>query len=143
MSGRSKVLTGRDRRIIAQSLRHNPTLSAFANRRDSWSERKLVSLWTVKDTQKHMGYDCERPSRGPMIGGDNKIRRVQFTKQHLSEEVDWTKAVFADELQVTLHRNTIEIWRKRGSPQKASVPSQSPRVSMWSAFSSPQGVCSQ
>ena len=76
--GKPKVLSERNRGIIAQSLRHDPTLSASQIVEILGQNGKLVSLWTVKDTQKHMGYDCERPSRGPMIGGDNKIRRVHF-----------------------------------------------------------------
>ena len=99
--GKPKVLSERNRGIIAQSLRHDPTLSASQIVEILGQNGKLVSLWTVKDTIKDMGYACKRPPRGQMISGDYKIRRGQFAEQHFNEEVDWTKVVFADESQVT------------------------------------------
>lgn len=134
-AGRPPLLSQREGRLIAQALRRDPTLSARQLVAMLAEKGKKVSDWTVRDYMKRKGYVCSRPQRGPMIPDVNKVRRVDWCTQMQRQGMDWQTVVFADECQVQMHRNTLKLWRKRSSPQKAPVPAQSPRVSIWSAMS--------
>lgn len=136
-AGRPQKLGEREARIIAQNLRRDPSLSAGQLVGILAERGTRVSDWTVKQFLKARGYQYSRPPRGPMISADNKIRRVQWCLQRQEEpRLRWDTVIFADESQVQVHRNTLKLWRKTDSPSKAPIPTQSPRVGMWSAFSS-------
>ena len=140
VSGRPKVIDETDRRRIAQWLRFNKHLSAseIATRLRAYGT--YASERVVRDELKSMGYVCSRPPRGPMIKAEHKANRVQWCLQQEQDQMNWNKVVFSDECQICLHRNTLKIWRERDSPVKTPVPSQSPRVGVWSAFSAKRSV---
>ena len=136
VSGRPRLLDETDRRRIAQWFCHHPHLSAseISARLRPWGTN--ASEKVVRNELKNMGYRCAWPPRGPMIKDEHKHRRVQWCLEQEEANVNWDTVVFSDECKIALHRNTLKVLRKRDSRRKRPIPSHSPRVGVWSAFSS-------
>lgn len=114
-SGRPKKLSVRDVTKICREVRTNPFSSAvkIAEGLSNDSETK-VSSSTVRRVLNSHGLHGRVPRKKPFVSPQNKKKRLQFAKLHVSKPQDhWNRTIFTDESKFELFRTKKKqkVWR--------------------------------
>lgn len=143
-TGRPKITTDRDNKMIARMSISDPRKTAVAITKEFNTNRSSkVHVSTVRRRLNDAGLYARRPSRKPHISAKNRKARVEFAKKHLSWGVkEWSKVLWSDESKFNLFSSDgIQYVRRpigKRSDRKYMVPTVKHgggSVMVWGCFS--------
>jgi transposase len=143
-SGRPKITTPREDKLIARECRIFPTKSAAVLKAQfEISHQIFCSLSTVKRRLRENNLFGRRPSKKPMISRKNRKARLAFAKEHLNwDEKKWSKVLWSDESKFNMFGSDGIRWIRRPIGQRNNIRYQLPTVKhgggnvmVWGCFS--------
>ena len=94
-SGRPKLFTDRDERLILRRVRDNPQISAVEV---SSNMRVNAHPESVRRVLKRANYNGRVARNKPYVSNTNRKKRIVFAKNHVHESFDfWENVIFTDE----------------------------------------------
>lgn len=129
-TGRPKILTPREERIIINKVKLNPKVNAPTIAADiGTSENKKVSPETIRNVLRRANYHGRVARRKPWISKINQKKRLEFANAHLQKSNDFWKCVlFSDESKFNIFGSDgrAYVWRQPNT--EFDVKNTSPTV---------------
>ena len=131
-----KKVTNKELGIIKETLEKDFTTSAREVKRILEDNGSVLSLTTVKKAISAAGYSASKPRYCQMIRDTNKVKRVDFCNDLISNDDKFEDAIFSDECSIQLHDNKTVAYRKKDSwaPPKCR-PKHPLKIHLWGAIS--------
>lgn len=118
-SGRPKVFTSQEERIIVRKVKANPKKSAPKIQSEIEREvGKSCNPETIRRVLHNAGYHGRIIRKKPFISQVNRQKRVNFAKEHINQsESFWNTVIFSDETKINIHGSDgrDKVWRKANS----------------------------
>lgn len=115
-TGRPKVLTARESRLIEKSVRKNPFISSVELSNDLASCSGIcVTPRTIRNYLHKLGYKGRSARKKPYISETNRAKRLQFAYEYINKPLEfWKKVIFTDESKFCLFGSdgNKSVWRK-------------------------------
>lgn len=144
-SGRPKIISEREKRVIIRKVKKNPRLSAPILTAELREESgKNISPQTVRRVLKEAGYNGRVAIKKPYISETNRKKRLTFAKHMISKEESWwSDVIFVDESKFNISGSDGRhmVWRTPSTalnPKnlRATVKHGGGNVMVWSCISS-------
>lgn len=116
-TGRRRILSPRDERILVSAVRKNPRMNANDLVKMMAEAGKSVSLSTVKRVLHQHGLKGHSARRKPFLQQKHKQARLQFANEHRGKDLNfWRHVLWSDETKIELfgHNQQRYVWRKKG-----------------------------
>lgn len=115
-SGRPRIFSTREKRVIINKVKKNPKISAPQIARDvAFTSQKTFSVQTVRNVLHEGSYYGRAARKKPFISEINRRKRLDFAKSHvdLSEEF-WNTVIFSDESKFNIFGSDGRryVWRR-------------------------------
>lgn len=139
-SGRPKVTTPNDDRIISRIVKKSPKASSVGVLVRLPPNMRHVSTRTIRRRLFDTGLKSYRPAKKPNLSAKNIADRLRFCKKYQSwTATDWEAVMFSDEATCTQFYSYCRHIRrppKRRYDQKYVIPvvKQAPKVMVWGAM---------
>lgn len=115
-SGRPKVLSNRDVRMLLKNVKKNPKKSAPTLAIELAScTRKTIHPENVRRILRSNGYHGRTPRRKPLISKCNEQKRLEFAKTYEHKDFEfWKQVLFTDESKFNIYESDGrgKVWRK-------------------------------
>lgn len=121
-SGRPTLLNEMSRRSIVRKIKENPKISAPKIANEIQRELSIsVCDETIRNVLRKNGYHGRVPRRKPLISERNRIKRIQFARDHKNKDNSfWDQVMFTDESKYNIFGcdGKGKIWRKSNEEMK-------------------------
>ncbi|KAK2946102.1 putative Transposable element Tc1 transposase [Blattamonas nauphoetae] len=123
-SGRPRVTSARQNRLLVRTIRKDPTLQTDDVARSiSGGEDELVSERTVRRRAAEAGMFHRVMRKSPCLTERQKHQRLEFVEAHLDwTDVEWGKVRFSDESSVQCGCNHGQKWVWRQEKEEWDEP---------------------
>lgn len=147
-TGRPKLLTERDNRLIMRKVKEDPKISApkLQIYLEQYAKKK-VSLQTIRRCIHNHGFFGRIARKKPWVSNKNRKMRLDFASNYILKEEDyWSDVIFCDESKFNLFGSDgrPRVWRKVNEALKCenlrpTVKHGGGSVMVWGCISS-EGV---
>lgn len=143
-SGRPKVTTERDDKILVRMSKRDPRKTAVELNETIQKEHAVkCSVSTTKRRLCKAGLFGRRPAKKPLISVKNRKARLKFAKDHLNwTSKEWSKVLWSDESKFMVFESDGIKYVRRPEGQRFNPKYQLPTVKhgggsvmVWGAFS--------
>ncbi|CAG2206429.1 unnamed protein product [Mytilus edulis] len=130
-----KVTDG-DISTVRSALAEQCTMTATDVRRELVSKGSVLSKTTVQRIIHEAGYTASAPRYCQMIREANKVKRLTFCQQLITDNDNFADIIFTDECTVQLHDNKVVIYRLRDQvAQPIPQPKHPFKLHVWGGIS--------
>lgn len=121
-SGRPTLINEISKRSIVRKVKENPKISAPKIANELQRELSIsVSDETIRNVLRKNGYHGRVPRRKPLISEKNRIKRIQFAREHKDKDNSyWNQVMFTDESKYNIFGcdGKGKVWRKSNEEMK-------------------------
>ena len=139
-SGRPKLIPNEHYRFIDKAMEKNDELTVSdlmeALQKKFWHEATKYSKRTLARARQDLGWIFSTARYCQAIREGNKLRRLEWVSQRLSESETFDNVIFTDESSIQLESHRRKSFRKRGQPRKMKYKYKHPlKVHVWGGIS--------
>lgn len=144
LPGKARATTDRVDRAIVNASKAHPRKPATQIRQEINEQFDLnLSVTTIKRRLSDVGRFGRRPVKKPYISKKNRVKRLQFAKQHLNWTVKhWEKVLWSDEKKFLMFRSDGNCYVRRPQNTRFDPKYQIPtvkhgggKINVWGCFS--------
>ena len=131
-----RKVTDGDISTVRSALAEKCTMTATDVRRELVSKGSDLSKTTVQRIIHEAGYTASAPRYCQMIREANKVKRLTFCQQLITDNDNFADIIFTDECTVQLHDNKVVIYRLRDQvAQPIPQPKHPFKLHVWGGIS--------
>lgn len=129
-------ITDHDIQFVKTALIEKPTRTSTDIQRLLSDKGTLTSNSTVKKVIDAANFTATVPRYGQMVKEQNKLKRVQFAREVITNNDKFNNVIFTDECSVQLHDNKIVVYREKDSVAPVLPKPKHPlKVHVWAGIS--------